>query len=433
MATSLEQGHPEAGARRADPRRGRRAAGVLAVAAIVETAAMAVVGVATGPAPWSIVRLLLIAAIGGLAVRTVVRGSRRVRAAVALFLGVLGTVVGLGLGVMRATNSTDLVAVAGLFALGAGLVLMIGGAVALARTLTRPWRWLLLPAGVLLVVFVLYPVPSALYATNVPRPSVGSSTPADVGLDYTDVSFPASDGVRLAAWYIPSRNRAAVILLHGATSTRSSVLAQASVLATHGYGVLMVDARGHGDSDGTAMDFGWYGDQDIIGAVSYLAAERPDVDPGRIALVGMSLGGEEAVGAAAVDRRIRAVVAEGVTGRVLADRGWLPGGWRGTVQRGIDAVLYATTDLLTDATSPPSLHDAVRDASPTPVLLIAGGAVMANTEEDAGRWMQSGSPETVDLWVVPGSGHTGGLGTAPAEWESRVNLFLDDALLRSPA
>ena len=55
---------------------------------------------------------------------------------------------------------------------------------------------------------------------------------------------------------------------------------------------------------------------------------------------------------------------------------------------------------------------------------------MANTEEDAGRWIQTGSPDTVDLWVVPGSGHTGGLGTAAAEWESRVNLFLDDALLR---
>ena len=178
------------------------------------------------------------------------------------------------------------------------------------------------------------------------------------------------------------------------------------------------------------MDFGWYGDQDIIGAATYLGTRGRDVDPGRIAVAGMSMGGEEAVGAAAVDRRIRAVVAEGVTRRVLADRGWLPGGWRGAVQRGIDGVLYATADLLTDATPPPSLQDAVHNAAPTPGLLIAGGGVMANTEEDAGRWIQAGSPDSVDLWVVPGSGHTGGLGTTGTEWESRVNGFLDDALLR---
>ena len=429
MTTSLKQGRPETGSTRAEPRRCRRAAGELGVAAVLDTTAMAVLGIATGPAPWSIVRLLVVLAVGGLAVLAVARGSGRLRATAALVLGVLGTVTGLGLGVMRAAHGTpDSVAVAGMVGLGAGLVLIIGGAVAFARTLSRPWRWLLLPAGVLLVVFVLYPVPSAFYATNVPRPSVGSSTPGDLGLNYVDVSFPAADGVRLTAWYVPSRNRAALVLLHGASSTRSSVLSQASVLAGHGFGVLLVDARGHGDSDGTAMDFGWYGDQDIIGAVSYLATRGRDVDPGRIAVVGMSMGGEEAVGAAAVDRRIRAVVAEGVTGRVLADRGWLPGGWRGAVQRGIDAVLYATADLLTDATPPPSLQDAVRDAAPTPVLLIAGGAVMANTEEDAGRWIRAGSPDTVDLWVVPGSEHTGGLGPARAEWESRVNVFLDDAL-----
>ena len=138
---------------------------------------MAVMGVATGPAPWSVVRrLLVVVAVGGLAVWAVGRGSRRLRATVALVLGVMGTVTGLGLGVMRATHGTpDPVAVAGLVGLGAGLVLLIGGTVAFARTLTKPWRWLLLPAGVLLAVFVLYPAPSALYATNAPRPLVGST------------------------------------------------------------------------------------------------------------------------------------------------------------------------------------------------------------------------------------------------------------------
>ena len=111
------------------------------------------------------------------------------------------------------------------------------------------------------------------------------------------------------------RNHAAVVLLHGAGSTRSSVLDHAVVLANHGYGVLLFDARGHGRSGGRAMDFGWYGDKDVTAAVSFLQT-RPDVDDDLIAAVGLSMGGEEAIGAAASDRRIRAVVAEGATHRV---------------------------------------------------------------------------------------------------------------------
>ena len=126
----------------------------------------------------------------------------------------------------------------------------------------------------------------------------------------------------LAGWYVPSANGAAVVLLHGAGSTRSDVLPQAAVLARAGFGVLLVDARGHGGSGGRAMDFGWHGDADIAAATDYLAA-RPDVDADRIGAVGMSMGGEEAIGATATNRLLRAVVAEGATARTAADEAWL--------------------------------------------------------------------------------------------------------------
>ena len=162
----------------------------------------------------------------------------------------------------------------------------------------------------------------AVAATNVPPTSVGSATPADRGMSYRDVEFETADGVALSGWYVPSTNGAAVVLMHGAGSTRSGVLDQAAVLADHGFGVLLFDARGHGRSGGRAMDFGWYGDQDTSAAVSFLQAQ-PDVDDQRIAAMGMSMGGEQAIGAAAADPRIGAVVAEGATNRVAGDKAWL--------------------------------------------------------------------------------------------------------------
>jgi pimeloyl-ACP methyl ester carboxylesterase len=270
-------------------------------------------------------------------------------------------------------------------------------------------------------------VSQAVAVTNTPPTSVGDTTPADIGLDYSDVEFEAADGVMLSGWYLPSSNGAAVVLLHGAGSTRSSVLDHAAVLARHGYGVVLFDARGHGRSGGRAMDFGWYGDHDTSAAVTFLQSQ-PDVDHERIAAVGMSMGGEEAIGAAAADARIRAVVAEGATNRVAADKQWLSDqyGWRGAVQEGIDWLTYSIADLLTDAEPPMSLHDAVAVAAPRPVLLIASEEVQS--EVHAGHYIAGASPQAVDVWVVPDAGHTGALDAHPLEWQQRVTAFLDHAL-----
>jgi pimeloyl-ACP methyl ester carboxylesterase len=199
------------------------------------------------------------------------------------------------------------------------------------------------------------------------------------------------------------------------------------VLARNGYGVVLFDARGHGDSGGRAMDFGWYGDDDVAAAVSFLQ-QRPDVDPPRIGAVGLSMGGEEVVGAAAAIPAIRAVVAEGATGRVAADKVWMSDvyGGRGWIQERIESITYGFTDLLTAADPPIALHDAVAVSAPRPVLLIAAGNVA--DEGDAARFIRSASPSTVEIWDVPGSGHTDGLETHPDEWEQRVVGFLTEHL-----
>jgi uncharacterized protein len=430
MSTRLRE-HYATGADRAasQPRQGGRTILVLRVAALLEGMALAVIVGSNGTLPWQVVRVGLVVGATLTAAWFLAAGGRVIRGAVALLLGLVGTVVGIGIGVMHVTHNTvDLTAAAGLVVLAAGLVLLGFGAVALVRALPGWWKLLAVPVALALLLFVLYPMPFAVYATNVPRPPLGAAAPTDHGLTFVDAEFVTTDAVTLSGWYVPSSNGAAVVLLHGASSTRTAVLDQAAVLAKHGYGVLLYDARGHGRSGGTAMDFGWYGDLDVAAALSYLES-RPEVDPARLGAVGMSMGGEQVVGAAATDPRIRAVVGEGVTGRGLADKGWLPRHWRGWIQRGIDAMLYGTADLLTEASPPISLHDAVAEAAPKPVLLIAGGATMGNAEEDADRWIQAGSPATVELWVVPHTGHTAALRTQPEEWEAKVIGFLDNALL----
>jgi pimeloyl-ACP methyl ester carboxylesterase len=320
-----------------------------------------------------------------------------------------------------------LVTVAGVLTFVGALVLLVAGSAALLR---RTTRWVKVPVVLVIVAVnlltasVLVP---AVASTNVPPTAVGDETPADLGIAaHREVTFRAADGVQLSGWYVPSTNGAAVALLHGAGSTRSDTLRHAAVLADHGYGVLLYDARGHGRSEGRAMDLGWTGESDVSGALTFLA-RQPDVDPGRLGVVGLSMGGEVAVGASARDGRIAAVVAEGATGRSADDKDWYSDvhGWRGRVQEGIEHLQTLATDVLTAAGPPVELREAVA-ASGRPTLLVAAGAVA--DEGDAARHIREGSPGTVEVWTVDGAGHTGGLGTDPDAWEDRVVGFLDEHL-----
>ena len=391
-----------------------------------EGTAFAVLAGLGGSTAWQAARVLTVVLVTAWAVWFTRRAGRAGRGATALAFGIAGTVAGAGVGSAHlAKAGLDAAAVLAAVVLAAGVVLLVWGTALLVRAAPGWWRLLAVPTALALLWFVLLPLTIAVNATNRPPGPVGTATPARYGLGYQDVAFRTADGVRLSAWYIPPRNGAAVVLLPGAGSTRTAVLGQAAVLARHGYGALLVDGRGHGLSGGHAMDFGWWGDRDLAAAVSFLA-RQPGIQAGKIAVLGESMGGEQALAAAGSDPRIRAVVAEGATGQQLADRGWLPGGTGGALQRGMEWVMYIAAGLISGAPRPMSIPDAIRAARSRPMLIIAGGSVA--DEPVAARWFRVASPAAVQVWVVPHAGHTQGLATAPRAWEARVTGFLGAAL-----
>lgn len=357
--------------------------------------------------------------------RRVTLGPRR-RGLIAIGVGSIVTSVGVGLMPHLVKNGLTAGSVLSVVLLLAGLGLVGVG----ARWVLRGRRRIVAAAGagaVLLVIAVAVSIVApAVAATSVPS-TVISATPTSVGLEFETVTFTTTDGVQLAGWFVPGTNGAGVVVAHGAGSTRSNVLDEAAVLARNGYSVLLADARGHGDSDGTAMDFGWYGDLDIAAATEFLAS-RPEVDPGRIGVVGLSMGGEEAIGAAATDPRIRAVVAEGATARQAADKAWLSDeyGWRGWLQEQVEKIQYGITDYLSAASPPTSLRDAVARSGDTQFLLITAGTV--GDEGHAAAFIESAASDRVTVWTVDGAGHIGGFDTQASEWEQRVVGFLDEHL-----
>ena len=221
---------------------------VASVATAAVAAGLAYLVAHDGTPGWQIARLsvaLTTLAAAWIAMRTARASSR---AAVRFALGAVAVPIGLGIAAPHvAKTGLRPMSVAGAAVLLGGAVLLGSGASSLLRAAPCWWRLPELAALASVCLLLVWCLGQSVAATNVPRPALGSGTPADVGLTYRSVEFPATDGVMLSGWYVPSRNNAAVALLHGAGSTRSNVLDHAVVLARHGYGVLLYDARGHGE------------------------------------------------------------------------------------------------------------------------------------------------------------------------------------------
>lgn len=386
---------------------------------VLEAVGLVVVVGYSGTPGWQAVRVIVAIPVFAAAF-LLQRSEPRWVPAISAFLGVVGVIAGISVGLMNVVKSGPVVpSVAGLIVLLAGLASLIDGSIRMIGSLPRWWRLLAIPAAYVVFEFVLFPVTMGVYAVNVPPGHLGSATPASRGLTYSTVSFKASDGARLAGWYVRSHNGAAVVVAAGSGSTRAAVLDQGAVLARHGYGVLFIDNRGHGTSTGNAMDFGWWGERDLDGAVTFLE-NRPDVTDGRIAILGESMGGEGAIGAIGADSRVRAVIVEGVTGRTFADTAWRNNGFTDLISRAQSWITYTAAGLITAAPQPPSLATSLRDANPRPVLIIAG-----KPELRADRYLEAQSPSNVQLLEMADTSHTAGLRTHPAQWEDAVINFLD--------
>jgi uncharacterized protein len=347
------------------------------------------------------------------------------QATIALLAGWFGVLVGVE-GVYYATNSVGASGddFTGLLSIPAGLALIGLGVVTLFKHRRRDgrlwWRYgrpLLVLAGVyVLASVVLFPSSIAYVVTHTARAHVPK---ADLGAPYEDVSFTTSDGLRLEGWYIASRNGAAVISFPGRASSQK----RAKILADHGYGVLVFDRRGEGESDGDPNLFGWQGDRDIHAAVTYLQS-RPDVDPQRIGGIGLSVGGENMIEAASESRALRAIVSEGASARSVRDDLDNGAGWQNVLG---DGVATAAAALFTGNVPPQKLRPLVPRIHGAVFFVYGENGQPAERPANHAFYAAAHGPK--QIWEVPGSGHIGGIDARPAEYERRVVGFFDRTLL----
>ncbi len=295
--------------------------------------------------------------------------------------------------------------ISGALAATGGLVL-VGLAVAIPVRHRGEGSWraraVAVPLGLLGTFFVLVPIGMGLAATHKWREPVGEPPSAAYG----DVTFKASDGLDLAGWYRPSENGAAVVVVHGGSSDRKGSLDHARMLARHGYGVLVYDARGRGESDGSENNYGWDWDKDVAGAL------------------GLSTGADVLIDVVAGRDDVAALVTDGAAAGSFADAQRLGKG--GLLNQAPAWLMFTTIGVLSGDPPSPALEDRIAEIE-QPSLLISAGTTIERDFNVLYDEAAGGGP--VEHWNLPDAHHTDAIHQHAGEYERRVVDFLDRALL----
>lgn len=254
--------------------------------------------------------------------------------------------------------------------------------------------------------------------------------PHEVGLVYEDVWLRArGDPLNLAAWHIPARGATrAVIIAHGIGGCRGREYTVSSLelvkgLVAAGLTVLMIDLRGHGESDAAPMTYGLRERRDVLGAVDWLLGMG--YKPGAIGVLGLSMGGVAGIGAAAEEPAIGALIVDSACADYLPilrsqfrrasklPAAFLPG-------------TLLVSRLLTGENlaqlRPAELLDAMRRL---PLLVVHARGDRLVPLDHARALATAGDGE---LWVVPTALHLGTLAAEPHAYGRRAIEFFTEAL-----
>jgi alpha-beta hydrolase superfamily lysophospholipase len=238
----------------------------------------------------------------------------------------------------------------------------------------------------------------------------------------------APDGVELHGLRVrPSTPNADwVLLFHGVSDNRTGNLGQTEFLLRHGYGLVMMDSRAHGESGGAIATYGWKERYDTIAIADALYATK---HVRHLYALGVSMGAAIALQSAAVEPRIEAVVAEDpfanfreaaydyaglhfspLLGKTL---------FRPAVITGMRSLQKEGGFNPNDVS--PETAVAIR---PFAVLLICGTRDHTLPCRHAER-IYTAARGRKELWIVQGAEHASALGLEPAEYERRVIAFLE--------
>jgi fermentation-respiration switch protein FrsA (DUF1100 family) len=234
---------------------------------------------------------------------------------------------------------------------------------------------------------------------------------------------------QLKADYVPAASKSSktVVVAHGYMNTKEDMAAYIRMFHNAGYNVLAPDDRGHGQSDGTYIGYGWADRRDYQKWLQQLL--RREGSKQRIALFGVSMGGATVMYLSGMNlpQQVRAIVEDCGYTSVDAELSFQAKSMYNLPSRPLVPSVLRLAQLHTGVDYPAASATQALKKNKLPTFFIHGAQdkfvptkmVYANYKASAGE---------KKLWVVSGAGHAQSELKHPAEYKHRVLGFLSTHL-----
>jgi uncharacterized protein len=288
---------------------------------------------------------------------------------------------------------------------------------------------------VLFALLTLYIIISALVAHKftLARRRMPEIDSAFEHLDHQRVTFhPRGESLNLTAWYFPSHTIGrAVIFVHGKDACRgyefkTSSFQLAADFVQRGFSVLMLDMRGHGESEFSRMTYGKFERRDVLGAVDWLMAQG--YAHSSIGVLGASMGAVSAIGAVSEEEAIGALVADSAFadyGDVMRDQFTKQSKLPKLFLPGVVTAARFLTGAHLGTFRP------VEDAA----WLISQPTLIIHAEDDpfipSEHAHRLATAAMADLWITPGESHLASFREDYVAYAQKVMNFFDYNLVPS--
>ena len=242
------------------------------------------------------------------------------------------------------------------------------------------------------------------------------------------VRIPVADRDTLDGWYLPPRNGALIVLMHGYGRDHRRAWRYGGFLNEAGYGLLAFDFRSSRARGRLPTTLGHYEIADARAALAWVRS-RPALEAAPLGLLGESLGGSIALVAAAERPDVRAVLADCAfsTGALALEDAcsrWahMPGRPTARLCREVGRLVTGCDPGALDAVA---ASHALRDR---PLFFIHSVRDdRLSTAHPRALWEAAGEKDPI--WIIPGVGHNEGWIRHRALYEARARAFFDRHLL----
>ncbi len=248
-------------------------------------------------------------------------------------------------------------------------------------------------------------------------------TPTTYELNYENVSFRTSDGLKLRGWFIPNKNSDAVIIVgHGYPFDKANIL-QATHFLSDKYNLLLFDFRYFGESEGRYTTGGVKESKDVLVAIKFLEREKNFT---KIGAVGFSMSAAAILMSESKD--LDAIVIDSTYANMDLILERLYVFFPGVLKLPFVELtkFYGLLFFKINANGISPLNSI--KTFDIPILLIHGEKDSQIPVKNAYLLYKNSNKDKTELWIVPNADHGMAFAVNPEEYEKKVLGFFDKRL-----